>query len=40
MAILNAYLDGYTQVKIAEYLKLSTSLISKIVKDGYSCTGV
>ena len=40
IAILNAYLDGYTQVDIAKHLKLSTSLISKVVCSGDSCTGV
>lgn len=39
-AIINAYLDGYSQVDIASRLKLSTSLISKVVKSGDSCTGV
>ncbi len=33
-AILNAYKDGYTQVKIASHLKLSTSMLSKIVSIG------
>ena len=40
LAILNAYKDGYTQVEIASHLKLSTSLINKVVKSGYSITGV
>jgi len=39
-AILNAYLDGYSQVDIALYLKVSKSLISKVVKSGDSLTGV
>ena len=39
-AILNAYLDGYSQVDIASYLQVSKSLISKIVKSGDSLTGV
>ena len=39
-AILNAYLDGYSQVDIATHLNLSKSLISKITKSGDSCTGV
>ena len=39
-AILNAYLDGYSQVDIAFYLKLSKSLISKVIKSGDSFTGV
>ncbi len=39
-AILNAYLDGYSQVDIATHLNLSKSLISKVVKSGDSCTGV
>ena len=40
LAILSAYKDRYTQVKIATHLKLSTSMISKIIKSGYSITGV
>ena len=40
LAILNAYLDGYTQVDIASYLKVSKSLISKVVKSGDSFTVV
>ncbi|MDY0116812.1 MAG: transposase [Sulfurimonadaceae bacterium] len=40
VAILNAYLDGYSQVDIATYLKLSNSMISKVVKSGDSLTGV
>jgi len=40
LAILNAYLDGYTQVDIANYLKVSKSLISKVIKSGDSFTGV
>ena len=40
LAIMNAYEDGYTQVSIAKYLNLSTSLVSKIIKSGYSLTGV
>jgi len=40
LAILNAYEDGYTQVSIATYLGLSTSLVSKVIKSGYSITGV
>ena len=40
LAIVSAYKDGYTQVQIAKYLKLSTSLVSKVVKSGYSITGV
>lgn len=39
-AIQNAYLDGYSQVDIALYLKVSKSLISKVVKSGDSLTGV
>ncbi len=39
-AIINAYLDGYSQVAIAKYLKVSKSLISKVVKSGDSLTGV
>ncbi len=34
LAILNAYFDGYTQVDIAKHLKLSTSLISKVICGG------
>jgi|GEM_PF-5593446 len=40
IAIMNAYLDGYSQASIAIYLKLSKSLISKVVKSGDSFTGV
>ncbi|MDF1876211.1 transposase [Sulfurimonas sp. SAG-AH-194-L11] len=40
MSILNAYHDGYSQASIANYLKLSKSLISKIIKSGDSLTGV
>ena len=40
LAILNAHEDGYTQVSIATYLELSTSLVSKVIKSGYSTTGV
>ena len=39
LAIFNAYLDGYSQVDIASYLKVSKSLISKVVKSGDSLTG-
>lgn len=39
-AILNAYDDGYPQVEIANYLNVSTSLVSKIIKSGYSTPGV
>ncbi len=39
-AIINAYLDGYSQVAIAKYLKVSKSLISKVMKNGDSLTGV
>ena len=39
-AIINAYLDGYSQVDIASYLKVSKSLISKVLKSGDSFTGV
>ena len=38
--ILNAYLYGYSQIDIASHLKLSISLISKVVKNGDSCTVV
>jgi len=40
VAILHAFEDGHTQVKIASHLKLSTSAVSKIIKSGYSITGV
>lgn len=39
-AIVNAYIDGYTQADISKHLKLSNSLISKIVKSGDSTPGV
>lgn len=32
IAIINAYKDGYRQSEIASYIKMSSSLISKIVK--------
>ncbi len=32
-AVLNAYADSYTQKSIAEYLDVSTSLISKVLKS-------
>ena len=35
-----AYLDGYSQIGIANYLGLSKSLISKIIKSGDSTAGV
>lgn len=31
-AIISAYKDGYSQVKISQYLNISTSLVSKIIK--------
>jgi REP element-mobilizing transposase RayT len=40
IAIVNAYLDGYSQASIAVYLNLSKSLISKVIKSGDSFTGV
>lgn len=40
IAILNAYDDGYPQIEIAKYLNVSTSLISKVIKNGYSTPGV
>ena len=40
LAILNAYRDGYSQVSISNYLNVSKSLISKIIKSGDSLTGV
>jgi len=39
-AIITAYLDGYTQVGIANHLNLSKSLISKVIKSGDSTPGV
>ena len=39
-AIINAYLDGYTQVEIANHLNLSKSLVSKVVKSGDVASGV
>lgn len=33
-AIINAYLDGYTQAEIANHLNLSKSLVSKVIKSG------
>ena len=39
-AIISAYKDGYPQVQISKYLKLSTSLVSKVVKSGFITTGV
>jgi len=35
-----AYLDGYSQIEIANYLGLSKSLISKVIKSGDSTAGV
>jgi len=35
-----AYLDGYSQIEIANYLELSKSLISKVIKSGDSTAGV
>lgn len=40
IAIINAYLDGYSQANIAFYLNLSKSLISKVVKSGDSFTEI
>ena len=40
IAIVNAFEEGHTQVDIANYLDLSTSLISKVIKSGYSTPGV
>ncbi|WP_415846389.1 helix-turn-helix domain-containing protein [Sulfurimonas sp.] len=40
LSIINAYLDGYSQVEIAQYLGVSKSLISKVIKSGDSLTGV
>jgi hypothetical protein len=41
-AIYEAYLDGYPQIKIANYLGLSKSLISRVIieKSGDSTSGV
>jgi REP element-mobilizing transposase RayT len=36
LAIVNAFKDGYRQSEIANYIQLSSSLISKIVKSGDS----
>jgi len=33
-AIINAYLDGYSQISIAQHLNISKSLVSKIIKSG------
>jgi REP element-mobilizing transposase RayT len=38
--IYSAYLDGYSQIEIANYLGLSKSLISKVIKSGDSTAGV
>lgn len=38
--IINAYLDGYSQVEIGNYLNLSKSMISKVIKSGDSSFGV
>lgn len=35
-----AYLDGYSQIEIANYLELSKSLISKVINSGDSTAGV
>jgi len=40
LSIINAYMDGYTQVEVAQYLGVSKSLISKVIKSGDSFTGV
>jgi hypothetical protein len=34
------HLDGYSQIEIANYLGLSKSLISKVIKSGDSTAGV
>lgn len=39
-AMISAYLDGYTQVNIADFLNISKSLVSKVVKSGDSTPGV
>ena len=38
--IILAYLNGYSQIEIANYLELSKSLISKVIKSGDSTAGV
>ena len=40
LAIINAYLDGYTQSSISKYLNLSKSLVSKVIKSGDVAPGV
>jgi DNA-binding NarL/FixJ family response regulator len=40
LAIINAYLDGHTQVDIANYLNVSKSLVSKVVKNGDIAPGI
>ena len=39
-AIINAHLDGYSQVDIANFLNVSKSLVSKVIKSGDSTPGV
>ena len=39
-SIFNSFYDGYTQVEIGNYLNLSKSSISKILKSGDSTPGV
>ena len=39
-AIITAYLDGYQQVEISNYLNISKSLVSKVIKSGDSTPGV
>lgn len=39
-AITSAYCDGYSQIQIAKYLNVSTSLVSKIIKSGFVTPGV
>ncbi len=34
LSIINAYSDGYTQSSIAQYLNVSKSLVSKVIKSG------
>lgn len=40
LAIINAYLDGHTQVDIANYLNVSKSLVSKVIKNGDIAPGI
>lgn len=40
LSIINAYIDGYSQVEVAQYLGVLKSLISKVIKSGDSTTWV